>query len=336
MPRLTDRAVIRRVLETDRAWALYALGDLAPGFFEHSEWFCADGAPALALLYRAFETPVLFTLGEASLVRTILDEIGDEREMYLSIRPEILPFVKERYAVQEETLMWRMILNSANFRGVSEESLAAAQVEEKVPSLPSEIMQTPIEQLDLSVRAFNSLKRTGITTVGEVLELLDKREEAVFAIRDFGEKSLDELRDKPAPAGNVVRLGASDLADLRRLYEDGQPAGEAPDFFSPSMLDQGVFFGIREEGVLIAVAGTHLVSLEESVGAVGNVYTRRDWRGRGLAAQATSAVTSELLRQGLRTIGLNVNQQNLAAIRVYERLGYRKYCEFYEGMAIGR
>ena len=79
---------------------------------------------------------------------------------------------------------------------MSEKSLSAVQAEEKTPGLPSEIMETPIEQLDLSVRVFNSLKRTGITTVGEVLEVLNKGEEAMLAIRNFGEKSLDELREK--------------------------------------------------------------------------------------------------------------------------------------------
>ena len=48
----------------------------------------------------------------------------------------------------------------------------------------------------LSVRVFNSLKRTGITTVGDVLDLLEKGDEAVMSIRNFGEKSLDELRQK--------------------------------------------------------------------------------------------------------------------------------------------
>lgn len=62
--------------------------------------------------------------------------------------------------------------------------------------IPSEIYETPIEQLDLSVRVFNSLKRTGITNVGEVLEMLDKGSDAMLAIRNFGEKSLDELVER--------------------------------------------------------------------------------------------------------------------------------------------
>jgi DNA-directed RNA polymerase subunit alpha len=53
-----------------------------------------------------------------------------------------------------------------------------------------------IEELDLSVRVFNSLKRTGITTVGDVLDMLDRGTDAMLAIRNFGEKSLDELVDK--------------------------------------------------------------------------------------------------------------------------------------------
>jgi len=54
----------------------------------------------------------------------------------------------------------------------------------------------PIEGLDLSVRVFNSLKRTGITTIGEVLEILEKGEDAMLAIRNFGDKSLTELVER--------------------------------------------------------------------------------------------------------------------------------------------
>jgi DNA-directed RNA polymerase subunit alpha len=62
--------------------------------------------------------------------------------------------------------------------------------------MASEIYETPIENLDLTVRVFNSLKRTGITSVGEVIDMLDKGEEAMLSIRNFGEKSLDELKER--------------------------------------------------------------------------------------------------------------------------------------------
>jgi DNA-directed RNA polymerase subunit alpha len=86
--------------------------------------------------------------------------------------------------------------------GVSEETLTTvAETEEEGSRLTSEMIETPIENLDLSVRVFNSLKRTGITTVGEVIELLEKGDEAVMSIRNFGEKSLDELRQKMREKG---------------------------------------------------------------------------------------------------------------------------------------
>lgn len=86
--------------------------------------------------------------------------------------------------------------------GISEESLKLIEEGPEVGGrLTSEMIETPIENLDLSVRVFNSLKRTGITTVGEVLELLEKGDEAVMSIRNFGEKSLEELRQKMREKG---------------------------------------------------------------------------------------------------------------------------------------
>jgi DNA-directed RNA polymerase subunit alpha len=86
--------------------------------------------------------------------------------------------------------------------GISEETLTLSIEKEAMGSrLTSEVAETPVEALDLSVRVFNSLKRTGITTVGDVLDLLEKGEQAVMSIRNFGEKSLDELRQKMREKG---------------------------------------------------------------------------------------------------------------------------------------
>lgn len=254
MPALRDPAAIRSILSADPAWSLYALGDLAPGFFEHCVWFQPpDGAPALALLFSGFSTPVLFTIGEPSAIASMLDEIGCEPALYLHVRPEIVPVLAARYRIVELNEMLRMVLDP---------------------------------------RAF-----------------------------------------LPAPVEGAVRLGPGDLGELARLYDDGKESGEVPDFFFPLMLQDGVFFGIREEGELVAAAGTHLVAPSEGVAAVGNVYTRRDRRGRGLAARTTSAVVSELLRMNVATIALNVSRYNEVAIRVYERLDFLRYCAYYEGLA---
>jgi DNA-directed RNA polymerase alpha subunit len=59
---------------------------------------------------------------------------------------------------------------------------------------PSPTADVPIEELDLSVRVYNCLKRTGITKVDEVLAKMEKGPDEMLAIRNFGSKSLDELR----------------------------------------------------------------------------------------------------------------------------------------------
>ena len=72
------------------------------------------------------------------------------------------------------------------------------------------LMDTPIEELDLSVRAFNCLKANDIATVGQ---LLQKKEEELLALRNFGRKSLDEIKEKlvekgfikPEEMGTVLR-----------------------------------------------------------------------------------------------------------------------------------
>ena len=89
-----------------------------------------------------------------------------------------------------------LIAHLRDIAGVTEESLLLSATEEEQPKMASEMFDTPIENLDLSVRVFNSLKRTGITTVGEVLDMLEKGPEAMLSIRNFGEKSLDELKDQ--------------------------------------------------------------------------------------------------------------------------------------------
>ena len=132
-------------------------------------------------------------------------------------------------------------------------------------------------------------------------------------------------------ADNARRLGPTDVAALKRLYADGESTGESPDFFYDSMVADGVFFGVYEGPDLIAAAGTHLFAPDEHAAAIGNVYTRRDRRGRGLGRIVTAAVLHRL--RYLKTVGLNVREDNAPAIRVYESLGFVKHCEFREAIA---
>lgn len=136
------------------------------------------------------------------------------------------------------------------------------------------------------------------------------------------------------PSAAAVRLTADHVAALRALYRDGEPAGELPDFFFDSMVTDGVFYGVFEHEALVAVAGTHLVSRDEGIAAIGNVYTRRDRRGRGYSRLAMSAVLNAI--RDLETVGLNVRDGNAAAIRVYESLGFATHGDFREALATHR
>jgi len=247
---LTDLAAVRAILDRDRVWSVYALGDLAPQHLPHCRWIAAGNG--LALLYREFEPPIFFFTGGPGEARDVLVSL-DVTQMYLHVKPEIVPVISPLYTISHLTPMWRMALDTWHFR--------------------------------------------------------------------------------PERTHSAEMLGPHDLASLEKLYSDGLETGEAPYFFFPSMLETGVFSGIRVADELVAVAGTHLVNSEDGAAAVGNIYTRRDHRGQGLAGSATSAVVEQLIRMGISTIALNVKQDNPGARRVYERLGFFLHCDFVEGVA---
>ena len=91
---------------------------------------------------------------------------------------------------QSADILVRHFTQLANYRAVLVEP-------EKAPlssiPIPPKIYETPIEELDLSVRAYNCLKRSNITKVGQVLSM---NEDDLLGVRNFGEKSLQELREK--------------------------------------------------------------------------------------------------------------------------------------------
>jgi GNAT superfamily N-acetyltransferase len=253
MPRTADPSLIRTILERDRPWAVYALGDLSPDFAEHCLWFALpEPSPALLLLYQRFDPPVLFALGSPSRLGRLIQEV-DAPVISLHVRRDALAAIRTRYRPMEIRAMSRMVVDPEGFR--------------------------------------------------------------------------------PVESGATSRLTGADVDAINHLYADGDRRGEGPDFFDRSMVEQGLFRGVWEGGELVAVGGTHLVVPSEGVCAVGNVYTRHDRRGQGLGARVTSAVVSDALAREFPTVVLNVDQGNAAAIRVYQRLGFRRYCDFVEGLA---
>ncbi len=92
--------------------------------------------------------------------------------------------------------------------GVEKIEIEVPQEEEE--GIPARVYDAPIEELELTVRAYNCLKRAGITKVGEILRRMEKGEEEMLAIRNFGKKSLDELVDKLAEK-NYLNVPGVDL-----------------------------------------------------------------------------------------------------------------------------
>jgi DNA-directed RNA polymerase subunit alpha len=105
----------------------------------------------------------------------------------------ILPQVALGYAAQ------LLIRHFGLFTGVETlvaEAEAPTAAEMEPQEVPSRVADVPIEELDLSVRVYNCLKRTGITKVDEVLAKMEKGPDEMLSIRNFGSKSLDELVEK--------------------------------------------------------------------------------------------------------------------------------------------
>ena len=134
---------------------------------------------------------------------------------------------------------------------------------------------------------------------------------------------VDKSTFRPYPA-TVQRLLPSEIGDLNRLYQLGFAA-----WLPSSAISEGVYYGIRVNGTLIAAAGTHVISERARLGVVGNVLTAVDYRGRGFATAVTGAVTAELLRSCDQVV-LNVRSDNPPALNAYRRLGYAEYTRFEE------
>ena len=134
----------------------------------------------------------------------------------------------------------------------------------------------------------------------------------------------------PSPPGSC-ELRVEHFEELRAFYAHDAYTDEERHgrFFEPYMLELGSFFGVREAGRLISVAGVHVVSARAGVAAVGGIATRPDRRGRGLA-RAVTARLCRALRERVDLVGLNVATANASAIRCYESLGFLPVCRYEE------
>ena len=153
--------------------------------------------------------------------RTRVGQVTDYERLIMEVWTDGTIRAIEAIQQAAENLVDHFFLFS-NLNRVAEEG------SERVPLVVSpEIYQTPIEKLELSPRTLNCLKRSHISKVGEVLEMSD---DELLKIRNFGEKSLVELKE------TLAEHGASDLGE--------SAAGSVPDI-SPE--DLGELMGDEQE-----------------------------------------------------------------------------------------
>ncbi|MGL4523463.1 MAG: DNA-directed RNA polymerase subunit alpha [Bacilli bacterium] len=88
------------------------------------------------------------------------------------------------------------------FANLTDEATTAVIMEEKEEDKKEKVLEMTIEELDLSVRAYNCLKRAGINTVQE---LANKTEEDMMKVRNLGRKSLEEVKHKLEELGLGLR-----------------------------------------------------------------------------------------------------------------------------------
>lgn len=126
-------------------------------------------------------------------------------------------------------------------------------------------------------------------------------------------------------------LGGIDIRRINTLYgSDGSAS-----YYIPEHIDAGVYRGVVIDGRLVAIAGTHVVSEQEHVAVVGNVFTHPAYRGHGYAKAVTGAVTEALLEYCDHVV-LTVDPRNMPAVAAYSHLGYHEVCQLVEASAARR
>jgi DNA-directed RNA polymerase subunit alpha len=110
------------------------------------------------------------------------------------------------------------------FVNLSKVSQVMVENKAVVPDIPNEKFSMPVEELDLSVRTMNSLRRGGITTVGE---LVSKGEKELLSLRNFGQKSRQEVEERLKSLGlSLISDGSGTEVAEKETTDDEEAAEE--------------------------------------------------------------------------------------------------------------
>lgn len=153
-----------------------------------------------------------------------------------------------------------------------------------------------------------------------------------FTLKSHGKHYKMALKNKSAvyslDTAKVESLSVKDIDQILALYKTSYP----DNWFNERTLLTGQYFGVKEENELVSIAGVHVFSPEYRVAALGNITTHPNHRGKGYG-KATVAMLCKSLCSEVDHIGLNVKDDNNAAIALYEKLGFETVCTCNEYMA---
>lgn len=125
----------------------------------------------------------------------------------------------------------------------------------------------------------------------------------------------------------IRRMSIVNSAELKKFYDESYP----DNWFDNRMLETGKYFAYFTEGQITGVAGIHVYSPHYKVAVLGNITTHPGHRGKSICSNLTSVLCEDLF-ESVDTIGLNVHSENIAAIRSYEKIGFKKTGKYEEYM----
>ncbi|MCD8345145.1 MAG: DNA-directed RNA polymerase subunit alpha [Oscillospiraceae bacterium] len=149
-------------------------------------------APIGVIAVDGIYTPVLKV--NYSVENTRVGQITDFDKLTLEVWTDGVISAKEAVSMAAKLLNEHLNL----FVNLSEETIVDEIMTEKENKTKDKVLEMTIEELDLSVRSFNCLKRAGINTVSD---LADKTEEEMMKVRNLGKKSFEEVKTRLASLG---------------------------------------------------------------------------------------------------------------------------------------
>ena len=144
-------------------------------------------APIGVIAVDSIYTPVLKV--NYTVENTRVGQITDYDKLIIEVWTDGTISAKEAVSIAAKLLTEHLNL----FIDLSEEASVVEMMAEKDDKGKGKILEMTIEELDLSVRSFNCLKRAGINTVNDLIE---KSEEEMMKVRNLGKKSFDEVKEK--------------------------------------------------------------------------------------------------------------------------------------------